>query len=256
MPQLSPAAALQIALLLSAVPAQYYLCRWSGSTAARRYHATSRLLRIWKEWRSSYLNGSAWMDWTSEQMSRFRSLVGLEQEDQESAASPPMESMLIDNDQGFFGASKAVRSPRPPYVFLRVGEVVMERKGHMVGVVVSWDPELRAPPEWTDRMFSDSQGMTVEKTPHYKVLFGGPGPSSLMVAYLPQTQLERVTGMKVSARTRTMWRLALESPPMLTAGRFQPDIPTLENYFTHYDGTRFVMQPWLRALFPEDESED
>lgn len=54
-------------------------------------------------------------------------------------------------------ASKAVRSPRPPYVFLRVGEVVMERKGHMVGVVVSWDPELRAPPEWTDRMFSDSQ---------------------------------------------------------------------------------------------------
>lgn len=98
--------------------------------------------------------------------------------------------------------------------------------------------------------------MTVEKTPHYKVLFGGPGPTSLMVAYLPQTQLERVTGMKVSARTRTMWRLALESPPMLTAGRFQPDIPTLENYFTHYDGTRFVMQPWLRALFPEDESED
>uniref|UniRef100_A0A3P9LL34 Si:dkey-261l7.2 n=1 Tax=Oryzias latipes TaxID=8090 RepID=A0A3P9LL34_ORYLA len=231
MPQLSPAAALQIALLLSAVPAQYYLCRWSGSTAARRYHATSRLLRIWKEWRSSYLNGSAWMDWTSEQVSRFRSLVGSEQEDQESAASPPMESMLIDNDQGFFGASKVVRSPRPPYVFLRVGEVVMERKGHMVGVVVSWDPELRAPPEWTDRMFSDSQGMTVEKTPHYKVLFGGPGPSSLMVAYLPQTQLERVTGMK-------------------------PDIPTLENYFTHYDGTRFVMQPWLRALFPEDESED
>ncbi|MEQ2222497.1 hypothetical protein ILYODFUR_026976 [Ilyodon furcidens] len=139
--------------------------------------------------------------------------------------------MIFDNDQGFFGASKAVRSPRPPFVFLRVGEVVMERKGHMVGVVVSWDPELRAPPEWVDRMYSSSEDTKAEKTPHYKVLFSGPGPSSLMVAYLPQTQLERITGMR-------------------------PDIPTLENYFTHFDGTRFVMQDWLRELFPEDENED
>lgn len=54
-------------------------------------------------------------------------------------------------------ASKTVRSPRPPYVFLRVGEVVVETKGHMVGVVVSWDPELRAPPEWIDRVYSTSE---------------------------------------------------------------------------------------------------
>lgn len=53
-------------------------------------------------------------------------------------------------------ASKTARSPRPPYVFLRVGEVVLETKGHMVGVVVSWDPELQAPPEWVDRMYSGS----------------------------------------------------------------------------------------------------
>lgn len=52
-------------------------------------------------------------------------------------------------------ASKEARSPRPPFVFLRVGDVVMERRGHMVGVVVSWDPELRAPPEWIDRVYSD-----------------------------------------------------------------------------------------------------
>lgn len=30
----------------------------------------------------------------------------------------------------------------------------MERKGHMVGVVVSWDPELRAPQQWVDRVYS------------------------------------------------------------------------------------------------------
>ncbi|KAK2856481.1 hypothetical protein Q5P01_005216 [Channa striata] len=227
MPQLTGSALLQLALLLSAVPAQYFICRWSGSTAAQRYHATARFLRIWKEWRSSYLNGTAWSDWANEQMSKAKSLVGLGQEEQLGAAPPPIETMLYDNDEGFFGASKVARSPRPPFVFLRVGEVVMERKGHMVGVVVSWDPEMRAPPEWVDRVYSNSEGIKAERTPHYKVLFGGPGPSSLLVAYLPQTQLERISGL-------------------------QPEIPTLENYFTHFDGERFVMQPWLRDLFPED----
>lgn len=229
MPQLTAAATLQLALLLSAVPAQYFISRWSGSTAAQRYHSTARLLRIWKEWTTSYLNGTAWMDWASQQVSKVQSWVGLGQEDQ-LAQSFAIESMLFDNDEGFFGASKTARSPRPPYVFLRVGEVVIERKGHMVGVVVSWDPELRAPQEWINRMYSSSE-VKAENTPHYKVLFSGPGPSSVLVGYLPQTQLERITGMR-------------------------PDIPTLENYFTHFDGERFVMQPWLRELYPEDANED
>nr|XP_015803683.2 uncharacterized protein si:dkey-261l7.2 [Nothobranchius furzeri] len=231
MPQISTAAALQIALLFSAVPAQYLISRWSGPTAAQRYHATTRLLRTWKEWRTSFLNqSSAWIDWTNQQLSKVKTLVGLEPKEP-AAQTPPVGTMIFDNDKGFFGASKSVRSPRPPYVFLRVGEVVMERKGHMIGVVVSWDAELRAPPEWIDRKHSNSEDTTAERTPHYKVLFRGPTPSSLMVAYLPQTQLERITDTR-------------------------PDIPTLDNYFTHFDGTRFIMQPWLRELFPEDEDED
>lgn len=104
----------------------------------------------------------------------------------------------------------------------------MESKRHMVGVVVSWDPELRAPQKWIDRVYSVSevssrflyasyihflitrgcnapvvsismttQGLNAENTPHYKVLFGGHDPSSVIIGYLPQTQLERITGMKV-----------------------------------------------------------
>lgn len=231
MPQLTGPAVLQLVLLLSAVPAQYFLSRWSSTSVAQRYHAITRLRKIWREWRTSYLNGTAWMDWANQQLAHAKSLVGLGQGDEEEHQLPPVETMLFDNDHGFFGASKAVRSPRPPYVFLRVGEVVLERKGHMVGVVVSWDPELQAPQEWVDRMYSNSEGIAAENTPHYKILFSGPGPSSLLVAYLPQTQLERITGMR-------------------------PDIPTLENYFTHFNGERFVMQPWLRELFPEDEIDD
>ncbi|XP_029903780.1 uncharacterized protein LOC115356682 [Myripristis murdjan] len=231
MPQLSATAVLQLVLLLSAVPAQYFISRWSGSTAAQRYHASARLQRIWKEWRTSYLNGTAWMEWATQQVSSLMLLVGLGEKEQVPGGVPPVETMLLDNDQGFFGASKAVRSPRPPFVFLRVGEVVLERKGHMVGVVVSWDSELRAPPEWVDRVYSNFEDVKAENTPHYKVLFKGPGPTSVVVAYLPQTQLQRITGMR-------------------------PDIPTLEQYFTHFDGERFVMQPWLREIFPEDDDDN
>ncbi|XP_020795625.1 uncharacterized protein si:dkey-261l7.2 [Boleophthalmus pectinirostris] len=231
MPRVSATALLQLALILSAVPAQYVISRWYGSTAAQRFHATTRLLRIWRDWRSSYLNSTAWMEWSSEQVSKVMSYLGSETATEETPKEMPMEQMLFDNDQGYFGASKTVRKPRPPYVFLRVGEVVIETRGHMVGVVVSWDPELRAPAEWVDRMYSDFEGIKAEKTPHYKVLFNGPAGSSLLVAYLPQTQLERITGLR-------------------------PNIPTLDNYFTHFDGERFVMQPWLRAIFPEDEETD
>lgn len=231
MPQVSATALLQLALLLSAVPAQYFISQWYGSTATQRFHATSRLLRIWKDLRSSYLNSTAWMEWSNGHFNRVMSYFGFEMDPEESPKTPAIETMLFDNDKGYFGASKTVRKPRPPYVFLRVGEVVMEMRGHMVGVVVSWDPELRAPTEWVERMYSNSQNIKAEKTPHYKVLFSGPGASSLLVAYLPQTQLERISGIR-------------------------PNIPTLDNYFTHFDGQRFVMQPWLRAIFPEDENTD
>ncbi|CAJ1077473.1 uncharacterized protein si:dkey-261l7.2 [Xyrichtys novacula] len=171
------------------------------------------------------------MDWASEQMSKFTSFLNLGLEEDEAKNTAMFENLLQDNEGGFFGASKEVRSPRPPYVFLRVGDVVMERRGNMIGVIVSWDSELQAPPEWIKRMYSNHEGTKVEKTPHYKVLFRGPSSSSVFVGYLPQTQLERITGMR-------------------------PDIATLENYFTHFDGERFVMQPWLRDIYPEDDREN
>ncbi|KAK7907156.1 hypothetical protein WMY93_015768 [Mugilogobius chulae] len=227
MPRVSATALLQVALLLSAVPAQYYISRWYGTTATQRFHATARLLRIWKDLRSSYLSATAWAEWGNLQLSKVTSFLGFETEANGFPKSLKIERMIIDNDQGYFGASKTVRKPRPPYVFLRVGDVVLETRNNMVGVVISWDHELTAPSEWVNRQ--NYEGIKAEKTPHYKILFNGPAASSITVAYLPQTQLERVTGMR-------------------------PNIPTLDKYFTHFDGAqfRFVMQPWLRAIFPED----
>lgn len=47
-----------------------------------------------------------------------------------------------------------------------------------------------------------AQATKAENTPHYKVLFSGPGPSSVTIGYLPQTQLQRVTGIRVSSQNK------------------------------------------------------
>lgn len=49
----------------------------------------------------------------------------------------------------------------------------MESKRHMVGVVVSWDPELRAPQKWIDRVYSVSEVSSrflyfINSFPNYK----------------------------------------------------------------------------------------
>ncbi|XP_049612363.1 uncharacterized protein si:dkey-261l7.2 [Syngnathus scovelli] len=229
MPQLTLSAAVQLVLLLSAFPAQYLIYKWSGNTAEQRLLASAKLIRMWKEWSSSYLSISTWSEWSQQQYAKILSALGVDMEGEADSAT--VETMMFDNDQGYFGASKEVRSPRPPYVFLRVGEVVVDRKTHRLGVVVSWDSEMRAPAEWVFRMYKGTRSVAAKKTPHYKVLFNGPGPNHVIVAYLPQTHLKRVTGKK-------------------------PNIASLDHYFIGFDGDRFVPQTWLKEIFPEDDIDD
>ncbi|KAJ8355741.1 hypothetical protein SKAU_G00185350 [Synaphobranchus kaupii] len=225
MPQITAAAILQIGLLLSALPAQYLISKWSGSNSAQRHRATQRLIAAWDDLWKSYLNVTVWTDWLDQWINKL--MFSATQEDDDQGESPALEVQMHDNDQGYFGASRVVRRPRPPYVLHRVGQVVMEKRNHMVGVIVSWDDRLKAPQSWVKKMYSDSEVQRAEDTPHYKVIFSGPGPSSFLVGYLPQASLELFNGLK-------------------------PEIPTIERYFSHYDGKRFVMKPWLQELFPDD----
>ncbi|XP_028825222.1 uncharacterized protein LOC114784082 [Denticeps clupeoides] len=217
---------LQLTLLLAALPAQYLLSRWSGDGDS----ATDRLLSMWADLRRSYLNVSAWAEWMSSclpDITRLRApQVEEEAEEDIPGESPALEVLLHDNDLGYFGASTEVHSPRPAYVLHRVGQVVMETENHMIGVIISWDAKLRAPPQWIKKRYSESEMKRAEDSPHYKIVFNGPGPSSIMIGYLPQSAIRPLTGMK-------------------------PDIPTLDHYFTHFDGEKFVLQPWLEQIYPE-----
>uniref|UniRef100_A0A8B9L8E0 Si:dkey-261l7.2 n=1 Tax=Astyanax mexicanus TaxID=7994 RepID=A0A8B9L8E0_ASTMX len=223
MPQLT--AALQVALLLSAVPAQYLLSRWTSGTAAQRSLATQGILDTLKWVKESYLNMAVWEDWLNSWFLSKEEEMDFRQALEETFS---LELMMQNNDQGYFGVSEEPRSPRPEYVLHRVGEVIMETQNNMVGVIVGWDTGLRAPPQWIKRKkYTDSEVQKLEDTPHYRILFSGPDQSSLLIGYIPQTAIHRFDGL-------------------------QPDIPTLGNYFYHFDGKRFVMQEWLKERYPED----
>ncbi|XP_029105481.1 uncharacterized protein LOC114909851 isoform X1 [Scleropages formosus] len=221
-----PVPVLHVTLLLSALPIQLLIARWSGTSAAERRSAMHRLVTVWNDLRKSVTRWTEWIkQWVSDLLTRP---PAAEENLDPQGESVALEVLLHDNDQGYFGASREVRSPRPPHVLHRVGEVIMDKNNRMVGVIVSWDEKLKAPAEWKRRMYASHELQAVEDTPHYKVIFSGPGQSSILVGYLPQTLLMRFSGFQ------------------------QPSIPTLDHYFSHFDGERFVMQPWLQERFPED----
>ncbi|KAF4077972.1 hypothetical protein AMELA_G00194120 [Ameiurus melas] len=228
MPQVTGTVLLQLALLLCALPAQYLITQWTSGTAAQRSLATQGILDALKSMRKSYLNVTVLVDWITSWMPKTP-LLGVEEELQDMHGEiMALEILMRDNEHGYFAASDVPRSPRPAYVLHRVGEVVIETQNHMVGVIVGWDEGLRAPPEWLKRKkYTDSEVKRLKDTPHYKILFSGPDPSSLMIGYLPQNILQLFEGYRL-------------------------EIPTLDQYFSHFNGKKFVMLDWLKELYPDD----
>ncbi|XP_016112921.1 uncharacterized protein [Sinocyclocheilus grahami] len=197
MPHITSGVIMQLALLLSALPAQYLISKWTSGTETQRHIATQRSF-------------------------------GEEEEQYQTLEALAIELMMHDNEHGYFAVSKEVRSPRPAYVLHRVGQVVMETQNQMVGVIMGWDAGLRAPPEWIKRKkYSDSELERAKDTPHYRIMFSGPDSSSILIGYIPQYNVKLFQD-------------------------FQPDIPTLEHYFSHFDGERFVMEEWLQEIYPHD----
>ncbi|XP_027027198.1 uncharacterized protein si:dkey-261l7.2 [Tachysurus fulvidraco] len=228
MPQLTETMLPHLVILLCALSAQYLIMELASGTEAQRTLATQGILEAWKITRMKYLNMTVWADWIASWMPKFPLLGAEEDQDTIQADILALESLMRSNTQGYFAESEVPRSPRPEYVLHRVGEVVMEMENHMVGVIVGWDEGLRVPPEWLRRKkYTDSQLKRMDSTPHYKILFSGSDESSLMVGYMPQNVLQLFEGYK-------------------------PDIPTLDRYFSHFNGKKFVMLDWLKELYPED----
>ncbi|XP_051516245.1 uncharacterized protein si:dkey-261l7.2 [Myxocyprinus asiaticus] len=228
MPQITAGVIIQLTLLLSALPAQYLISKWTSGTAAQRHIATQRILETWGFMRKSYLNTAVWVEWLHSWIPKLPFFE--EEADQQHALEEALaiELLMHDNKHGYFAVSGEARSPRPAYVLHRVGQVVIDTQNHMVGVIVGWDAGLRAPPEWIKRKkYTDSELERAKNTPHYRILFSGPDSLSLVIGYIPQYNVKLFRG-------------------------FKPDIPTLEQYFSHFDGEKFVMEEWLQEIYPND----
>uniref|UniRef100_A0A8C1IL50 Si:dkey-261l7.2 n=2 Tax=Cyprinus carpio TaxID=7962 RepID=A0A8C1IL50_CYPCA len=229
MPHITSGVIMQLTLLLSALPAQYLISKWTSGTETQRHIATQRILETWESIRKSYLNTAAWVDWLNTWIPKLPSFGEEEEQYQTLEDANAIELMMHDNEKGYFAVSKEVRSPRPAYVLHRVGQVVMETQNQMVGVIMGWDAGLRAPPEWIKRKkYSDAELERAMDTPHYRIMFTGPDSSSVLIGYIPQYNIKLFQG-------------------------FQPDIPRfLEHYFSHFDGEKFVMEEWLQEIYPDD----
>ncbi|NP_001373437.1 uncharacterized protein LOC569751 precursor [Danio rerio] len=228
MPQLTSGVILQLTLLLSALPAQYLISRWTGRTATQRHIATQTIIDTWSTMRKSYLNTTVWVDWINTWIPKLPSFGEEEEQYQTLEEAFAIELLMHDNEHGYFAVSKDVRSPRPAYVLHRVGEVVLETQNKMIGVIVGWDAGLRAPPEWIKRKkYTDTELERAKDTPHYRILFSGPDSSSILIGYIPQYNVKIFRG-------------------------FELDIATLEHYFSYFNGETFVMQEWLQEIYPHD----
>ncbi|XP_067882920.1 uncharacterized protein si:dkey-261l7.2 isoform X2 [Heterodontus francisci] len=162
MPQLTAAAALQIGLLLSALPAQYILSRWSGSDSTQRIQASRRSI----------------------------------QNEDPLGESPAVEVFLLKEKDGYFADSPEPRSPRPPYVKYRVGQVFRHEQDGYLGVIVGWDEKARAPEDWLNQRYPSNM-QDLKNTPHYKVLIHTTDGSNSGTIYIPEKDMVIVTGVQM-----------------------------------------------------------
>uniref|UniRef100_UPI00398F6E36 uncharacterized protein n=1 Tax=Pristiophorus japonicus TaxID=55135 RepID=UPI00398F6E36 len=222
MPQLTVAAALQIGLLISALPAQYFLSRWSGSNSTQRIQASRRLLNNWNQFRRSYLNLQAWKDWLKEWSLSDRSI----QNEDPLGESPAVEVFLLKEKEGYFAGSLEPRSPRPLSVKYRVGQVFRHKQDGYLGVIVGWDENARGPEDWINERYPSTM-QDLKYTPHYKVLVHTTDGRNPATAYIPEKDIVILTDVQVYH-------------------------PLLVSYFSMFDGAQYIMMPWLTEVYPHD----
>ncbi|NXY83044.1 FBX21 protein, partial [Alcedo cyanopectus] len=232
MPHISAAAALQICMLLSALPAQYFISQWYGTDSAQRIQITERLLiASWSSFTKSCLSLDAWADrlklWLSKTRNdlnigpfilHFRSwYIG-----EKKTRSGDSEA----ENHFHFAESTHVRSPKPEYIQFSVGQVIVHKRLGYSGVIVGWDAKANTPEGWLHHEHLPEK-QDLKDTPHYRILINKVNGFGKSTAYIPEEEITVIMGLKVHH-------------------------PDMETYFSGYDGSKYIMQPWLKKIYPHD----
>ncbi|NWH55289.1 FBX21 protein, partial [Fregata magnificens] len=240
MPHISAAAALQICVLLSALPAQYFISQWYGTDSAQRIQITERLIiASWSSFTKSYLNLDAWADrlklWLSKTRqgegtkTERRKVVNTVKEEGENWYYGEKKTKIADNEaetHSYFAESTHVRSPKPEYIQFSVGQVIVHKRFGYSGVIVGWDVKANAPEEWLQHKYPPAK-QDLKDTPHYRILINKANGFGKSTAYIPEEEITIIMGLEVHH-------------------------PDMKAYFSGYDGSKYIMQPWLKKIYPHD----
>ncbi|NWW40236.1 FBX21 protein, partial [Panurus biarmicus] len=240
MAHINAAAAVQISMLLFALPAQYFISQWYGTDSAERIQITERLIiASWSISTSSYLSPDAWADRLRLWLSKTRKVC--------CGVRTPKYCLYVINftfRNWYYGESKTksddneakshsytaesthVHSPKPEYIKFRVGQVIIHRRFGYSGVIVGWDVKANTPEEQLQPRYSPVK-QDLKDTPHYQILINKANGFGKSTAYVPEEEITVIMGLEV----------------------YHPD---METYFSGYDGSKYIMQPWLKKLYPHD----
>ncbi|NXO50546.1 FBX21 protein, partial [Aramus guarauna] len=255
MPHISAAAALQICVLLSALPAQYFISQWYGTDSAQRIQITKRLIiASWSSFTKSYLSVDAWADRLKLWLSKTRQGEGSKTERGKVVNTikngrrlrqhivlwhqqvadwnwyyGEKKTKIGDNEaetHSYFAESTHIRSPKPEYIQFSVGQVIVHKIFGYSGVIVGWDVKAKAPEEWLQDKYSPAK-QDLKDTPHYRILINKANGFGKSTAYIPEEEITIIMGLEVHH-------------------------PDMKAYFSGYDGSKYIMQPWLKKIYPHD----
>uniref|UniRef100_A0A8C3KHB7 Hemimethylated DNA-binding domain-containing protein n=1 Tax=Calidris pygmaea TaxID=425635 RepID=A0A8C3KHB7_9CHAR len=145
MPHVNAAVALQICVLLSALPAQYFISQRYGTDSAQRIQMTERIIASWSSFTQSYLSLDAWADRLKLWLSNTRNWYYGEKETKIGDSEAETHS--------YFAESTHVRSPKPGHIQFSVGQVIVHKRFGYSGVIVGWDEKAKAPAEWLQHKY-------------------------------------------------------------------------------------------------------
>ncbi|BFZ25200.1 hypothetical protein BsWGS_28239 [Bradybaena similaris] len=218
-------------VIVLAIPIQYYLSNRMSVPAAQREASFKRLSGSLYSFYYKYLSAASWQRWCLDVWQnvdgwRQSRTVSLQDEDEELGESPALEVIQHKSPQGYFAGSTEVRSPRPLDVRFRVGQVVRHKIWGYKGVIIGWDPVAHAPEQWLNQMHPPDKWHW-RKMPNYSVLVDVKDRPVPQVTYVPQENMEVITGTEIS----------------------HPDV---DSYFDSFDGGQYIMRPALKYLYPHD----
>ena len=219
-------AAIQLGLLLMAVPAQYLFTKFMSTTDSQRSHAIRNLVNDAAIFKDKYLSWKSWKQWCSDIFGSMSSFSDDPNVDDLQGESPALEVILYKDPQGYFAASAQPRSPRPPNVQYRIGQVIKHKVWGYRGVIIGWDPKCRAPEEWIKQMHREDKPEW-RNMPNYSILVDTRDRLTPQVTYVPEENLEVISNMKIMH-------------------------PGIEDYFEGFDGAQYLPRPWMKVVYPHD----